>query len=127
MVFDLDSTHKKPYEPLLIGRFVKSIEQYERRTIIESSHEEFNTSIDETTVCPAMENNVETESGVSLTSCCESRERPLPQHQVICSVPCTLHSRKPPLNGKRSIPVAAFCEQNETIVIHRYHISAFLS
>lgn len=29
-----------------------------------------------------------------------SRRKSLPQHQVICSVPCVLHSRKPPLEGE---------------------------
>ena len=28
----------------------------------------------------------------------------LPYHQIICSVPCKIHSRKPPLNGKSTPP-----------------------
>lgn len=111
MVFDLDSTHKKPYEPLLIGQFVKKIQSFEPRTNIISEREEFNNGTDETTVCPAVESNVGTETGVSLRSCYESSERSLPQHQVICSVPCTLHSRKPPLNDifREYLPDNAKC------------------
>ena len=35
--------------------------------------------------------------------------KPLPYHQVICSVPCRIHSRKPPLNGKDQI---SLCNTN---------------
>lgn len=60
MVFDFDSTHKKPYEPLIIGQFHKNKEGSKDKKL----------SVKE-----------------------------LPETQVVCSVPCSLHSRKPPVNG----------------------------
>eukprot|EP00112_Aurelia_sp_Birch-Aquarium-sp1_P012801 Seg2698.1 transcript_id=Seg2698.1/GoldUCD/mRNA.D3Y31 product="Methyltransferase-like protein 4" protein_id=Seg2698.1/GoldUCD/D3Y31 len=66
-VFDLDSLHKKPYEPIIIGRF----------------HKDKVTHLEQTAGDVPKGSNWQMD---------------LPSHKVICSVPCTLHSRKPPLN-----------------------------
>lgn len=108
MVYDLDSTHKKPYEPLLIGRFDERIKPCERRTIDKTGPEEFNNRTDEMTIYPGLEGKNQGKVKVSLENVRETKdkgqqsdfERILPQHQIICSVPCSFHSRKPPLNGK---------------------------
>ncbi|NXA33526.1 METL4 protein, partial [Eudromia elegans] len=57
-VFPLDSSHKKPYEVLVLGRVQGSVEEALRK-----SEEIF----------------------------------PIPDHRLIVSVPCSLHSHKPPL------------------------------
>ena len=86
LVFDLDSTHKKPYEPLLIG-------QFEMPTIGECS---FSHSA-------STDGNGEfvSENHSEKSNDKEYPEMTIPEHQIICSVPCSLHSRKPPLNGTK--------------------------
>ncbi|XP_069476962.1 N(6)-adenine-specific methyltransferase METTL4 [Ambystoma mexicanum] len=59
-VFPLDSTHKKPYEVLILGRLRTG------------------------TCSPSRSKS-------------EVTEVPVPDHKLIVSVPCTLHSHKPPL------------------------------
>ncbi|XP_074064448.1 N(6)-adenine-specific methyltransferase METTL4 [Macrotis lagotis] len=58
-VFPLDSSHKKPYEGLVLGRI-------QRETVLPLRNPEI-------------------------------KELPIPDHKLIVSVPCTLHSHKPPL------------------------------
>uniref|UniRef100_A0A8C3TK46 Methyltransferase like 4 n=1 Tax=Chelydra serpentina TaxID=8475 RepID=A0A8C3TK46_CHESE len=58
-VFPLDSSHKKPYEVLVLGRVQGSIDLPLRKSDVEVL--------------------------------------PIPDHKLIVSVPCTLHSHKPPL------------------------------
>ncbi|XP_067403164.1 N(6)-adenine-specific methyltransferase METTL4 isoform X2 [Emydura macquarii macquarii] len=58
-VFPLDSSHKKPYEVLVLGRVQESIDLPLRKSDVEVL--------------------------------------PIPDHKLIVSVPCTLHSHKPPL------------------------------
>lgn len=86
MVFDLDSTHKKPYEPLLIGQFEILAEGGPRfgrfaatsvnSEIISKDHSERSNANDK-----------------------QFPGTTVPENQIICSIPCSLHSRKPPLNG----------------------------
>nr|XP_056710495.1 N(6)-adenine-specific methyltransferase METTL4 [Euleptes europaea] len=64
-VFPLDSSHKKPYEILVLGRLQGSTDMPLRIS--------------------------------------EDEALPIPDHKLIVSVPCTLHSHKPPLTG--STPV----------------------
>lgn len=119
MVFDLDSTHKKPYEPLLIGQFDDRIKACEHNTIKKSRRENFDNGINEMTVYTWREKNNENKTEISLENNDEVKieekqdvpERTLPQHQLICSVPCSLHSRKPPLNDifRKYLPVDAKC------------------
>ena len=86
LVFDLDSTHKKPYEPLLIG-------QFEMTAAGECS---FSHSA-------ATDGNGEiiSENHSEKSNDKEYPEMTIPEHQIICSIPCSLHSRKPPLNGTK--------------------------
>ncbi|KAM7177014.1 N(6)-adenine-specific methyltransferase METTL4 isoform 2-T3 [Macrochelys suwanniensis] len=63
-VFPLDSSHKKPYEVLVLGRVQGSIDLPLRKSDVEVL--------------------------------------PIPDHKLIVSVPCTLHSHKPPLTGGAS-------------------------
>ena len=73
-VFDLNSTHKKPYEPIIIGRYSESYKQE-------------NSAVDATCEIRSTDSQSEEESV-------------FPFHKVICSTPSVLHSRKPPLNRK---------------------------
>uniref|UniRef100_A0A8C6ZMT6 Methyltransferase 4, N6-adenosine n=1 Tax=Nothoprocta perdicaria TaxID=30464 RepID=A0A8C6ZMT6_NOTPE len=57
-VFPLDSSHKKPYEVLVLGRVQGSVEEALRKS---------------------------------------EEVLPIPDHKLIVSVPCSLHSHKPPL------------------------------
>ncbi|NXD07940.1 METL4 protein, partial [Nothocercus nigrocapillus] len=57
-VFPLDSSHKKPYEVLVLGRVQDSIEEALRKS---------------------------------------EEVLPIPDHKLIVSIPCSLHSHKPPL------------------------------
>ncbi|XP_069816187.1 N(6)-adenine-specific methyltransferase METTL4 isoform X2 [Dendropsophus ebraccatus] len=59
-VFPIDSVHKKPYEILVLGRFVSP---------------DNSTARELETILP-----------------------PIPEHRIIVSVPCSLHSHKPPLS-----------------------------
>jgi hypothetical protein len=90
MVFDLDSTHKKPYEPLIIGQFE-----------IFTDENKSSGCFDLTKQCDDKsgnfsEKNTEKKNIDKLFS-----EFMIPENQIICSVPCSLHSRKPPLNGTK--------------------------
>ena len=76
LVFDLDSTHKKPYEPLVIGQFI---------------HKTGNIKPNDE-IYPYKDSKKRNEEK-------EFLETVIPENQIICSVPCSLHSRKPPVNG----------------------------
>ncbi|XP_046851303.1 N(6)-adenine-specific methyltransferase METTL4-like isoform X2 [Xenia sp. Carnegie-2017] len=77
MVMNIDSLHKKPYEPLILGKFQAP----------HSCHVAHNSSDD---VCT---------DSVSLPfENVTKQKREIPESHVICSIPCSLHSRKPPLN-----------------------------
>ena len=78
MVMNIDSLHKKPYEPLILGKFQAP----------HSCHVAQNSNDD---VCT---------DSVSLPfENVTKQKRKIPESHVICSIPCSLHSRKPPLNG----------------------------
>ena len=97
MVFDLDSPHKKPYEPLIIGQFETVLNNGTpcSQFVTKSSHKECETLDKDSDEDNKDENFMETI---------------IPKTKIICSVPCSLHSRKPPLNGtyKHSILGLAF-------------------
>jgi len=140
LVVDLDSTHKRPYETIIIGR-KKNNEVQAQSAATRISH-----SVSDTFGPPVViEDNVNTKGSPQKTTCeCSSstvhennfvgipvsrvheeckdtgnpekisnfssekhgisvddlkHRKPIPDHLVICSVPCQLHSRKPPLNG----------------------------
>lgn len=84
-VFDLNSTHKKPYEPIIIGRYSESYKQE-------------NSAVDATCEIRSTDSQSEEESV-------------FPFHKVICSTPSVLHSRKPPLNHvlKQYLPSNPSC------------------
>ncbi|XP_025926349.1 methyltransferase-like protein 4 isoform X1 [Apteryx rowi] len=72
-VLPLDSSHKKPYEVLVLGRVQGSVEEALR-----------------------ISDDV----------------LPIPDHKLIVSVPCSLHSHKPPLTeGRRSHKVSGPCSK----------------
>ncbi|XP_028404623.1 methyltransferase-like protein 4 isoform X2 [Dendronephthya gigantea] len=92
MVFDLDSTHKKPYEPIIIGRFV----------ISDSNNEPD---------CSEAEKQYNNKKEVNAKIDREISETRIDNDRIICSVPCSLHSRKPPLNDifREYLPKDAAC------------------
>ena len=90
MVFDLDSTHKKPYEPLIIGQF----------EILTDENTSTGCSTP-TKQCNDRNKNFSEKDTNKKKIDESSTEILIPENQIICSVPCSLHSRKPPLNGMK--------------------------
>ena len=89
-VFDIDSSHKKPYEPLIIGRYSAKSKNRKKDAEVPGGY-------------------LKTDEEIKLSNGEDCKPLPeetaptkfanLPYHKVLCSVPCVLHSRKPPLNG----------------------------
>jgi hypothetical protein len=88
MVFDLDSTHKKPYEPLIIGQF-------------EMFTDEGSPGCSDVTKQCGDKNEFFSEKDSEKKNKNKKFSKTIPESQIICSVPCSLHSRKPPLNGTK--------------------------
>ncbi|XP_032242063.1 N(6)-adenine-specific methyltransferase METTL4 [Nematostella vectensis] len=91
-VVGMESAHKKPYETLIIGRCNKQISHQARQQEGDSLH------LDSTAkpIEYATRNYGESLPilpGASI----DGGVKQVPEHQVICSVPCLKHSRKPPL------------------------------
>lgn len=83
MVFDLDSTHKKPYEPIIIGRFEISPDKTNELE------------------CSEIAKQNDNKKKVNAKNDKELSETRIDNDRIICSVPCSLHSRKPPLDGMK--------------------------
>lgn len=111
-VIDLDSPHKKPYETLIIGRFKSSKSSDDNPA--ESCLSDPKTTDKTTTVFGMGSYEKSVEGTMVSTAGDECRHldkcrgnnglKCIPNHMVICSVPCQIHSRKPPLLGKHSVP-----------------------
>ena len=86
MVFDLDSTHKKPYEPLLIGQF----------EMLADGGSSFSHS-----AATSVNSEIISKEHSEKSNDKQFPETTIPENQIICSIPCSLHSRKPPLNGTK--------------------------
>ena len=111
MIYDISSNHKKPYEILLMGRFEGSIQQGGLRNLWSAEgkrkeSESFET-LGTTDKILTMKDSCEltnakfSNEADELTNVYEGRElMSLPHSYVIMSVPCALHSVKPPLYGK---------------------------
>ena len=99
LVIDLDSPHKKPYETLIIGRF-------KAKTVCDDDNIGESTFSDQAMFNSAEREFIEhTTVGKDDTKCKETNGlKSIPNQMVICSVPCQIHSRKPPLSGKYIIP-----------------------
>lgn len=88
-MFDLDSTHKKPYEPLIIGQF---------EIFLDGNSSSGFSAV--TKQC-GDKSEVLSENESEKNKDKKFSETMIPENQIICSVPCSLHSRKPPLNGTK--------------------------
>ena len=113
MIYDISSDHKKPYEILLMGRFEGPIQQggledlcsAEGKRKESESFETLGTTdkiLTKKDSCELTNANFKCSNEADeLTNVYEGRElRSLPHSYVIMSVPCALHSVKPPLDGK---------------------------
>lgn len=106
LVYDLDSTWKKPYEVLILGR-VKEASNTEKGCRHQnplSQLVEDTTTIDSPhSVQPILgspSSPIKSPEIDQLQSSPVDPPKPVPHHQVIVSVPCSIHSRKPPLDGE---------------------------
>ncbi|CAB4023679.1 methyltransferase 4 isoform X1 [Paramuricea clavata] len=99
MVFDLESTHKKPYEPLIIGQF----------EIFSDGNS--SSGFSAVTKQCGDKSEVLSENESEKNKDQKFSETMIPENQIICSVPCSLHSRKPPLNDifREYLPQDAAC------------------
>ncbi|XP_022319133.2 N(6)-adenine-specific methyltransferase METTL4-like isoform X2 [Crassostrea virginica] len=111
MIYDISSNHKKPYEILLMGHFEGSIQQGGLRNLCSAegkrkkseSFETLGTTdkiLTKKDSCELTNANFKSSNEADeLTNVYEGRElRSLPCNYVIMSVPCALHSVKPPLD-----------------------------
>nr|XP_022319134.1 methyltransferase-like protein 4 isoform X3 [Crassostrea virginica] len=111
MIYDISSNHKKPYEILLMGHFEGSIQQGGLRNLCSAegkrkkseSFETLGTTdkiLTKKDSCELTNANFKSSNEADeLTNVYEGRElRSLPCSYVIMSVPCALHSVKPPLD-----------------------------
>lgn len=106
-VCDIDSPHKKPYEHLILGRFGGETTDEPRRGNNMAAQQELpstglqeNESVSVTNVATLQVENNEQSCTTSAASDLREEYRIL-DHRVMVSVPCSIHSRKPPLSGKR--------------------------
>ncbi|XP_031566671.1 N(6)-adenine-specific DNA methyltransferase METTL4-like, partial [Actinia tenebrosa] len=91
-VIDLDSPHKKPYETLIIGRF-KSTKSSDANLAVSCLSDPKTTDTTDALVF------TDEKECREMVNCKEQNGlKSIPNHMVICSVPCQIHSRKPPLS-----------------------------
>lgn len=108
-VIDLDSPHKKPYETLIIGRFksTKSSDANQPKSCLSDpiTTDKTNTMVNTSSDKETIEDTIVCTDGKESRHLDKCREKiglqSIPTNMVICSVPCQIHSRKPPLSGKQ--------------------------
>lgn len=111
MTQDINSDHKKPYEMILIGRYHES---YKKCTAYNPANTGNTKAENECSKIPASDgissitdlceegilNNDDPCESTGATGRKEKELGSFPENYVIISVPCALHSNKPPLIGK---------------------------
>lgn len=114
MVYDISSNHKKPYEIILIGRYSGTQSASDGKQETEEHTKQYNvkcdtgstivqTKVDETDRGRLTEAGFADDGGPDEHSTPRKKEGKMgciPANHVIISVPCALHSVKPPLFGK---------------------------
>lgn len=112
-MFDLNSPHKKPYETIIIGK-LKQVDNHDKNDSAEecNNNEDLNCTNKDSNSCLdnpfdkahyGSHNSDEDcdiedlkDSNCATNSCHDNN---IPDNQVIVSIPCSLHSKKPPLIG----------------------------
>ena len=100
-IYSLDSPHKKPYEIILIGRRQKKKVNHFKNTELRFDCDDLELPESGSKECayvdctaPCEEKHCNRQNDQS-----ETKHIPIPENRVIVSIPCSIHSAKPPLAG----------------------------
>ncbi|KAK3750535.1 hypothetical protein QZH41_018148, partial [Actinostola sp. cb2023] len=97
LVVDFDSPHKRPYETLILGRYNSSARYCNSEQCnVKSSEINADSIVDNSyDDCTSTVKDRLDDNGLPCDN--NKHRKPIPDHLVICSVPCQIHSRKPHL------------------------------
>ena len=109
-MFDLDSPHKKTYETLIIGKYfpfaMETVNNLETHDL--GGPKNGLQAFDQES---SAENGNQTDTKSYSSRSCDNHDNKghVPDNRVIISVPCSLHSKKPPLMGMIFFELFIFC------------------